>query len=95
MTAKFAMSEAPQHQTNIDAKTDDELELGTVIFWNGRFGFARADRGGDDVYLGASELVRAGLVRLEIGSRIRFEVRKATHHRKPWAARIRLVEPAA
>jgi cold shock CspA family protein len=76
-------------QTTIDDKTD-EGELGTVIFWNGRYGFARVDRGGD-VYLGASELVRAGLVRLEVGSRIRFEVRQATHGRKPWAAQIRVV----
>jgi cold shock CspA family protein len=81
------MPDATQQQANI--KTDDELELGTVTFWNGRFGFARVDRGGD-VYLGAAELVRAGLVRLEIGSRIRFEVRKATHGRNPWAARIRI-----
>jgi len=77
----------PAQQTN--AKTD-QGERGTVIFWNGRYGFARVDRGGD-VYLGASELVRAGLVRLEIGSRIRFEVRKAAHGRKPWAAQIRVV----
>jgi cold shock CspA family protein len=82
----------PAQQTNINAKADEpELDLGTVIFWNGRYGFARVDRGGTDVYLGASELVRAGLVRLEIGSRIRFEVRKATHGRKPWAAQIRIV----
>jgi cold shock CspA family protein len=76
-------------QTNTD--TADEGELGTVIFWNGRYGFARVDRDGMDVYLGASELVRAGLVRLEIGSRIRFEIRKASHGRKPWAAQIRVV----
>jgi cold shock CspA family protein len=79
-------------QTNIDA--EDECERGTVLFWNGRYGWARRDCGGADVYLGAPELVRAGLARLETGSRICFEVRKATHKRKPWAARIRL-EPTA
>ena len=80
-------------QTNIDAKTD-EGELGTVIFWNGRFGFARLDRGGTDVYLGASELVRAGIHRPEIGQRLCFERRQATHKRKPWAANIRLASEA-
>ena len=88
------MPEATRQQITVDAKTDDGLETGVVTFWDGRFGFARLDRGGD-VYLGAAELVRAGLVRLEIGSRIRFEVRKATHGRKPWAARIRVVEAPA
>ena len=77
--------------TLIDAKADEpELELGTVIFWNGRYGWARVDRGGPDVYLGVPELARAGLERLEAGARLVFEVRKATHKRKPWAARIRL-----
>jgi cold shock CspA family protein len=81
-------------QTNIDAKSaEPELELGTVIFWNWRFGFARADRG-MDVYLGPAELARAGIERLEVGARICFEVRQATHGRKPWAAKIRLEAPA-
>jgi cold shock CspA family protein len=81
--------------TLIDAKADEcELETGVVLFWNGRFGWARVDRGGSDVYLGAAEVVRAGLVRLEVGSRLVFERRKSTHGRKPWAANIRL-EPTA
>jgi len=79
-------------QANIDAK--DECELGTVIFWDGRFGWARHDCGGADVYLGTPELARAGIKRLEIGLRLCFEVRKATHKRKPWAARIRLAAEA-
>jgi cold shock CspA family protein len=80
----------PQHaQTTIDAKPDDDLVPATVVFWNNRFGFARTDRGGQ-VYIGAAELARAGIARLEIGERIFFEVRPATHKRKPWAARIRL-----
>jgi cold shock CspA family protein len=85
-------------QTTIDTKPDDECELGTVVSWSGRYGFVRPDSGGSDVYLGGGELVRAGLARLEIGSRICFEIRKATDGRKPgrkpWAARIRLAEPA-
>jgi cold shock CspA family protein len=83
----------PELQTNIDAKTGDECELGTVLFWNGRYGFARADRG-MDVYLGPAELARTGIERLEVGQRIRFEARKATHGRKPWAANIRLASEA-
>jgi cold shock CspA family protein len=89
------MSE-PAQQTNINAKADEgELDRGTVVFWNGRYGWARVDRGGPDVYLGAAELVRAGIERLERGSRVCFEVRKATHGRQPWAARIRLAEVPA
>jgi cold shock CspA family protein len=84
------MPEATQQQTTIAAKTDDELERGTVTFWKGRFGFARLDRGGPDVYLGAPELARAGIEHLEIGARLCFEMRRATHRRNPWAARIRI-----
>jgi cold shock CspA family protein len=87
------MLEPAQQQTNINA--DDELECGTVVSWNGRYAFVRSDRGGPDVYVGTPELVRAGIKRLEIGSRICFEARKATHHRQPWAARIRLAEAPA
>jgi cold shock CspA family protein len=81
------MPEPTQQQTNIDAKTDD-CELGTVVSWNGRYAFVRPDRGGPDVYVGTPELARAGIERLKIGLRVSFEVRQATHHRKPWAARI-------
>jgi cold shock CspA family protein len=85
------MPEATQQQTNIvDAKADDELELGTVVSWNGRYAFVRPDRGGPDCYVGTPELARAGIERLKIGVRVSFEVRQATHHRKPWAARIRI-----
>jgi cold shock CspA family protein len=81
----------PAQQTTIAAKADEpELVVGTVLWFDGRRGFVRPDRGGSDVYLGTPELLRAGIKRLEIGSRICFEVRKATHGRKPWAARIRL-----
>jgi cold shock CspA family protein len=80
-------------QTNIAKADEGELEPATVVFWNGRFGFARVDRGGQ-VYLGAAELVRAGITRVETGQRIRFEVRKASHKRKPWAANIRVLTHA-
>jgi cold shock CspA family protein len=85
------MPEAMQQQTN--SKADDEC--GTVINWSSRYGFVRPDGGGSDVYLGAAQLVRAGIERLKIGDRIRFEVRPGTDGRKRWAAKIRLVEPPA
>jgi cold shock CspA family protein len=88
------MPEPQPAQTNIDAKAD-ECELATVIFWNWRGGFARADRGGPDVYLGPAEIARAGIERLEAGARICFEVRKDRQGRKPWATNIRLAEAAA
>jgi cold shock CspA family protein len=80
-------------QTNTNAKTDAELERGTVVSWNGRYAFVRPDRGGSDCYVGTPELVRAGIKRLEVGTRLCFEPRQATHHRQRWCARIRLVEP--
>jgi cold shock CspA family protein len=90
------MSEPQPAQTTIDAKADEpELQLGTVIWFDGRRGFARPDRGNRDIYLGAPELARAGIKRLDVGQRVCFEVRKATHGRRPWAARIRLAEPPA
>jgi cold shock CspA family protein len=88
------MPEPMQQQTNTAAKAD-EGELGTVIFWSGRFGFARLDRGGStDIYLGAPQLFRANIPRLEIGQRLCFEVRKGTDGRRPWAARIRVLDHA-
>jgi cold shock CspA family protein len=81
----------PTQQTTVDAKADEpEFDLGTVIFWNWRGGWARVDRGGPDVYLGPAEIARAGIEHLAAGARICFEVRQATHGRKPWAANIRL-----
>jgi hypothetical protein len=83
----------PRHvQTNI--VDEPELDPATVIFWNGRHGWARTDRSGPDVYLGVPELLLAGIEQLKIGTRLVFEVRKATHGRKPWAARIRLLDHA-
>ena len=84
------MPEATQQQTS-DAKTDDEceLELGTVISYNGRYAFVRPDRGGSDVYLGTPELLKANIEYLKIGSRVCFEARKATDGRRPWARNIR------
>jgi len=84
----------PEPTQQTAAKADDEGELGTVVSWNGRYAFAWLDRDGSDVYVGAPQLARANIPRLEIGSRIRFEVRKGTDGRKPWAAKICLAEPA-
>jgi cold shock CspA family protein len=69
------------------------LDRGTVIFWNNRYGFARADRGGQ-VYIGVAELQKAGIVHLEAGTRLVFQIRKSIDGGKPRAARIRL-EPTA
>jgi len=77
-------------QTNIDGKSaEPELDFLGWAVWLGsrRRGWLRR-------LPGAAEVVRAGLVRLEIGSRLVFEKRKSTHGRKPWAARIRLEAPA-
>ena len=84
----------PEHvQTTTDAKADEpELELGTVISYNGRYAFVRPDRGGDHVYVGAPQLLKARIEYLAIGTRVCFEARKATDNRRPWAARIRLAE---
>ena len=58
-------------QTNIDAKADEpELELGTVISFNGRFAFIRPDCGGDHVYVGAPQLLKARIEYLSIGTRV-------------------------
>jgi cold shock CspA family protein len=88
-------SAMPEPTQQTAAKADDQCELGTVVGWSGRYGFVRPDRGGSDVYLSGIELARAGIERLKIGSRISFEIRKASYGRKPWAARIRLAEPAS
>jgi cold shock CspA family protein len=93
VTVTPATDAMPEH---VDAKPDKpEFDCGTVLFWSPRYGWARVDRGGFDVYIGPAELARAGIERLEAGARICFEVRKATHGRKPWAARIRVLEPTA
>ena len=89
------MPELTQQQTNIvDGKADDELELGTVVSWDGRYAFARLDDG-SDVYVGAPQLARAKIAWLEIGQRLCFEVRPGSHKRRPWAAKIRLAETPA
>jgi cold shock CspA family protein len=75
-----------------NTKADVELDFGTVINWNGRYGWARCDRGGGpDIYLGQPELARAGIERLQRGLRLCFEVRKASHGRRPWASNIRVL----
>jgi cold shock CspA family protein len=80
----------PAQQTNTNAKVDEpELELGTVISYNGRYAFVRPDRGGPDIYLGTPELLKANIEYLKIGSRVCFEIRQATHGRRPWASNIR------
>jgi cold shock CspA family protein len=83
-------------QTNIEAKPDEpELELGSVVSYNGRYAFVRPDKGGPDIYCGTPELVKARIEYLPIGARVWFEARKATDNRRPWARRIRLAEPTA
>ena len=88
------MPEAQQQTNIVNAKADDECELGTVISYNGRFAFARLDPDGRDVFIGGAELARAGIPRLEVGARVSLEVRKSTGNRKPWAWNIRVVSEA-
>jgi cold shock CspA family protein len=85
----------PATDSSATPELEPELVVGTVLWFDGRFGWARPDRGGPDVYLDTPELARAGIERLAAGARLVFEVRQATHKRKPWAARIRLAEPTA
>jgi cold shock CspA family protein len=80
----------PDVQTNVDA-TADGPELGTVISFNGRFAFIRPDRGGDHVYVGLPQLLKARIEYLAIGTRVCFEKREATNNRRPWAHTIRLL----
>jgi cold shock CspA family protein len=84
----------PQHvQTNTDTKADEpELELGSVVSYNGRFAFIRPDRGGDHVYVGTPQLLKANIEYLKIGTRVCFAKRPASDNRRPWATRIRLAE---
>ena len=91
------MPEPTQHvQATVDAKADEpELELGSVVSYNGRYAFVRPDKGGPDVYLGTPELLKANIAYLKIGTRVRFEARKATDGRRPWGARVYLAEPTA
>ena len=55
------MPEPTQHvQATVDAKADEpELELGSVVSYNGRYAFVRPDRGGPDVYVGTPQLLKA------------------------------------
>jgi cold shock CspA family protein len=86
----------PTQQTTVDAKADEpELELGSVVSYNGRYAFVRPDKGGPDIYCGTPELLKARIEYLGIGTRVCFEQRRATDNRRPWAARIRLAEPPA
>ena len=79
-------------QTTIDATGEPGLELGTVVSFNGSYAFVRPDRGGDHVYVGTPQLLKARIEYLSIGTRVCFEARKATNNRRPRAARIRLAE---
>lgn len=51
-----------------------DVETGTIAFFNaGRgFGFIKPDGHGDDVYVGAATLDRAGIHTLRGGMRVRF-----------------------
>jgi hypothetical protein len=88
------MPEPTQHvQANTDAKADEPgLELGTVVTAAGRYAFVRRDGGGDHVYVGLPQLLRARIEYLPIGARVWVEARPASNNRRPWAARIRLAE---
>jgi cold shock CspA family protein len=55
-----------------------ERVVGKIVAWDRR-GFAFAQTGdGTRFFLGALELSRAGIRRLDVGQRVRFEIRLAT-----------------
>jgi cold shock CspA family protein len=86
----------PEHvQITVDAKADEpELELGSVVSYNGRYAFVRPDKGGPDIYCGLPQLLKSRIEYLAIGTRVCFEARKATHNRRPWARNIRVLADA-
>ena len=68
--------------------------LGTVISWNAArgFGFVRADRGGDEFFIGRRDLLRRGIQNLAIGQRVAFDpARDGLSRRAPRAVNIRVV----
>jgi hypothetical protein len=65
-----------------------EVVVGKIVSWDRRgFAFART---GDGVrfFLGPVELAKAGVQRLDIGDRVRFETRLAVGKRAPWGTNI-------
>jgi cold shock CspA family protein len=66
-----------------------QVVVGEIDRWDRRGGFAFA-RTADGVrfYLGPLELSRAGIKRLDIGQRVRFETRLAVGRRAPWGTNI-------
>jgi cold shock CspA family protein len=65
--------------------------VGKIDCWNHRGGFAFAKTGdGTRFFLPAAELARAGVQRLDIGDRVRFETREAVGRRAPWGTKIEL-----
>ncbi|MFY9876928.1 MAG: cold-shock protein [Rhodomicrobium sp.] len=51
------------------------MKTGTVKFYNGTkgYGFIQPDEGGNDVFVHASALERAGMYSLEEGQKVSFE----------------------
>jgi len=66
-----------------------EVVIGKIVSWDRRGGFAFAQTGdGTKFFLGALELSRAGIRRLDVGQRVRFQTRLAVGRRAPWGTNI-------
>jgi CspA family cold shock protein len=66
--------------------------IGTVkrFFEDRGFGFLSPDNGGDDIFIHASAITRAGLAGLKPGERVSFDTEEAP--KGPRAINIRLLE---
>jgi cold shock CspA family protein len=74
-----------------------EIAAGIVISWyaDRGFGFARSDDGGE-IFLGRSELLRAGIQNLQIGQRLSFRLRPDNYGKSLRATDVRFIsEPTA
>ena len=60
------------------ARKQQTMKTGTVKFYNGQkgFGFIAPDEGGNDVFVHASALERAGIRSLAEGQKVSFETAK-------------------
>ncbi|WP_082837277.1 cold-shock protein [Labrenzia sp. OB1] len=60
------------------------MQIGTVKFWNAKrgFGFITPHQGGPDIFVHISAVVRAGLIGLEEGQVVAFDVEVTKNGRR-------------
>ncbi|MBI1954675.1 MAG: cold-shock protein [Proteobacteria bacterium] len=70
------------------------MKIGTVKWFNANkgFGFIQPEQGGQDVFVHISALERAGIVHLNEGQRVSYEL--ATNKGKVSAANLKLLKDA-